>query len=171
MKKITLTGMVQNRYGRKYWIPKDFAYAGINYLVQGTSADIMSERMIAVHEYLKDKKSSLIMQVHDEILLEVATGEEYIVDSVKNLMEENSLGISLLVDVEIHDPSWAHVRDVSKVDEEQEPEPNVQELLEEIQKLNVDIDYWKAKYEYVEELLGSVGGTDDWVYEDRFARA
>jgi DNA polymerase-1 len=171
VKKITLTGMVQNRYGRKYWIPKDFAYAGINYLVQGTSADIMSERMIAVHEYLKDKKSSLIMQVHDEILLEVATGEEYIVDSVKDLMEENSLGISLLVDVEIHDPSWAHVRDVSKVDEEQEPEPNVQELLEEIQKLNVDIDYWKAKYEYVEELLGSVGGTDDWVYEDRFARA
>jgi hypothetical protein len=86
-------------------------------------------------------------------------------------MEENSLGISLLVDVEIHDPSWAHVRSVSKVDEEQEPEPNVQELLKEIQKLNVDIDYWKAKYESIEELLGSVGGTDDWVYEDRFARA
>jgi len=131
----------------------------------------MSERMIAVHEYLKDKKSSLIMQVHDEILLEVATGEEYIIKSVKDLMEENSLGISLLVDVEIHDPSWAHVRSVSKVDEEQEPEPNVQELLKEIQKLNVDIDYWKAKYESIEELLGSVGGTDDWVYEDRFARA
>ena len=72
--------------------------------------------------------------------------------------------------MEIHDPSWAHVKDVSKV-EEQEPESNVQELLEEIQKLNVDIEYWKSKYEYVEELLGSVGGTDDWVYEDRLAKA
>ena len=40
------------KHGRIYKIASDFGYKGVNYLVQGTSADIMSERMIAVDEYL-----------------------------------------------------------------------------------------------------------------------
>ena len=142
MAKITKTGMVQNRYGRKYWIPEDFAYAGINYLVQGTSADIMSERMIAVHDYLKDKKSALIMQVHDELLVEVAKGEEEVVERIRTLMEENSIGIPLLVDVEIHDPSWAHVMDADKaIREAQYPADREKEQLED------HYCTWRQKYE------------------------
>ena len=142
MSKIVKTGTVQNRYGRKYWIPEDFAYAGINYLVQGTSADIMSERMIAVHDYLKDKKSALIMQVHDELLVEVAKGEEEVVERVRTLMEENSIGIPLLVDVEIHDPSWAHVVDADKaIQEAQYPADGEKEQLEGHYCI------WRQKYE------------------------
>ena len=143
MDKISRTGLVQNRYGRKYWIPKDFSYAGINYLVQGTSADIMSERMIAVHEYLQDKKSALIMQVHDELLVEVADGEEVVVENIRRLMEENSLDIPLLVDVEIHDPSWAHVMDADKLKEAQYP---AERAREETISLEHECE-WKEKYE------------------------
>jgi DNA polymerase I-like protein with 3'-5' exonuclease and polymerase domains len=149
MAKITKTGVVQNRYGRKYWIPTDFSYAGINYLVQGTSADIMSERMIAIHDYLGDKKSALLMQVHDELLVEVADGEADVVNNIRNLMEENSIGIPLLVDVEIHDPSWAHVVDADKIKEAQYPAEREKE-----QRIkNSAITYWnhhciwRQKYE------------------------
>ena len=33
-------GWIKNRYGRVYQIEKDIAYKGVNYLVQGTSADL-----------------------------------------------------------------------------------------------------------------------------------
>ena len=148
MNKIGLTGMVQNRYGRKYWLPKDFAYAGINYLVQGTSADIMSERMVAIHDYLRDKKSALIMQVHDELLVEVAKGEEYVVPQIRTLMEENSLDIPLRVDVEIHDPSWAHVVDADKIKEAQYP---AERAREETISLDHECE-WKEKYETLAEM-------------------
>ena len=32
-------GWIRNRYGRIYHIPPNFGYKGVNYLVQGTSAD------------------------------------------------------------------------------------------------------------------------------------
>lgn len=152
MNKINLTGMVQNRYGRKYWLPKDFSYAGINYLVQGTSADIMSERMVAIHSYLWDKKSALIMQVHDELLVEVAKGEEYVVEHIRTLMEENSIGVPLRVDVEIHDPSWAHVVDADKIKEAQYPAERAKE-----QTVSLDHECeWKEKYHRLEKELKSI---------------
>jgi DNA polymerase I len=152
MNKINLTGMVQNRYGRKYWLPKDFSYAGINYLVQGTSADIMSERMVAIHSYLRDKKSALIMQVHDELLVEVVKGEEYVVEHIRTLMEENSIGVPLRVDVEIHDPSWAHVVDAYKIKEAQYPAERAKE-----QTVSLDHECeWKEKYHRLEKELKSI---------------
>ncbi len=152
MNKINLTGMVQNRYGRKYWLPKDFSYAGINYLVQGTSADIMSERMVAIHSYLRDKKSALIMQVHDELLVDVAKGEEYVVEHIRTLMEENSIGVPLRVDVEIHDPSWAHVVDADKIKEAQYPAERAKE-----QTVSLDHECeWKEKYHRLEKELKSI---------------
>lgn len=149
MNKINLTGMVQNRYGRKYWLPKDFSYAGINYLVQGTSADIMSERMVAIHNYLRDKKSALIMQVHDELLVEVVKGEEYVVEHIRTLMEENSIGVPLRVDVEIHNPSWAHVDNIKEA----------QYPAERAKEQTVSLDHeceWKEKYHRLEKELKSI---------------
>jgi hypothetical protein len=64
--------------------------------------------MNAVYEYLLDKESNLIMQVHDEIIVEVRDGEEYVIEEIRSIMEVNSLNIPLLVDVETHEPSWAH---------------------------------------------------------------
>ena len=57
-------------------------------------------------------------------------------------MEENSIGIPLLVDVEIHDPSWAHVVDADKaVREAQYPADREKEQLED------HYCTWRQKYE------------------------
>jgi DNA polymerase I len=112
-------GWIKNRYGRVYVVPKDLAYKGVNYLVQGTSADILSERMIEVDKYLADKKSNILVQVHDEIICEVHDSElNDVTPDIQNLLQENSLGIPLEVDVEVCKPSWA-----TKVDFE----PNIEE--------------------------------------------
>ncbi|PJF40851.1 MAG: DNA polymerase I, partial [Phototrophicales bacterium] len=45
--------------------------AAINMPIQGTAADIMKRAMIDVYAALKDKPAFMILQVHDELVLEV----------------------------------------------------------------------------------------------------
>ena len=109
---VSSRGWIKNRYGRLYVVPKDLAYKGVNYLVQGTSADILSERMIEVDKYLLGKKSSILVQVHDEIICEVHNDElEEVTPNIQTLLQENTLGIPLEVDVEVCSPSWATKQD------------------------------------------------------------
>ena len=119
-------GWVKNRYGRMYKVPEKDSYKGVNYLVQGTSADILSERLIAVNKYLQDKQSRLLLQVHDEIICEVLKTEmDIVVPNIVDLMQWNSLEIPLFVDKEVCTTSWA-----TKVDYEKW-EPEIDSRIEE----------------------------------------
>jgi len=106
-------GWIKNRYGRHYLINKDFAYKGVNYLVQGTSADLLSERMLEVDNYLKNKNSNILLQVHDEIICEIHNTElEKVPYEIRDLLQTNSLDIPLVVDMEMCSPSWASKKDL-----------------------------------------------------------
>jgi hypothetical protein len=113
---VATRGWIKNKYGRRYRIPPYLAYKGVNYLVQGTSADILSERMIVISNYLKNTQSRILLQVHDEIICEIHVDELHTVThEIKNLLEINTLDIPLKVDVEICQPSWASKQEVSFV--------------------------------------------------------
>tara|TARA_R110000824_G_scaffold264523_1_gene453369 strand:- start:10170 stop:12149 length:1980 start_codon:yes stop_codon:yes gene_type:complete len=115
VKTVEERGWIKNRYGRVYKIPANFAYKGVNYLVQGTSADIMNERLIETHRYLKTQRSRVLLQVHDEIICEVHKDEIRTVPyEIQKILAENSLGIPLQVDMELCDPSWASKIDMEK---------------------------------------------------------
>ena len=123
-KTIEQRGWVRNRYGRLYQIPAALAYKGVNYLVQGTSADILNERMIEVYEYLKYKKSNILLQVHDEIICEIHDDEICEVPlQIQKLLEENSLDIPLKVDIDVCQGSWAVKKDWSKLSLTEKPIP------------------------------------------------
>lgn len=65
-------GMVENAFGRRYLIDTDFAYRAVNYLVQGTCADIMKQAMINVDELFEEWTGSrLLLTLHDELVLEI----------------------------------------------------------------------------------------------------
>jgi len=107
------TGFVRNKYGRVYQLNRDFAYKGVNYLVQGTSADLLSERMVEVDKYLDNKKSNLLLQVHDEIICEIHESElDDVPHKIKELLMTNTLDIPLEVDMELLNPSWATKADL-----------------------------------------------------------
>jgi len=111
---VTIKGQIKNRYGRIYKIPKNLGYKGVNYLVQGTSADILNERMIEVDAYLQETKSRLLLQVHDEVICEIHNDDLTTVPyTIKSIMEQNSLNIPLYVDMEICDPSWATKKELT----------------------------------------------------------
>ena len=108
VRMVSSRGWIKNRYGRLYVIPKELAYKGVNYLVQGTSADILSERMIEVAKYLSTKKSNILVQIHDELICEIHKDEfKEVPLRIQDLLQQNSLGIPLEVDIELCSPSWA----------------------------------------------------------------
>ena len=81
----------------------------INMPIQGTAAEMIKLAMIKIHRKLKSKKlkSKLIMQIHDELLLEVHKDEvDYITKVVIEFMRD---AIKLDVPIEIDfgiGPSW-----------------------------------------------------------------
>ena len=109
-------GWIKNKYGRRYVINKDFGYKGVNYLVQGTSADLLSERMIEIGKFLEKTRSYMLLQVHDEVIVEIHDSElDYLPNQIRELLEQNSLNIPLKVDMEICTPSWASKKDLIPV--------------------------------------------------------
>lgn len=73
----------------------------MNAPIQGTAADIIKIAMNRVHRRLIDEglKSRLLLQVHDELLIEAAPDE---VDEVKKILAEEMKGAAdLSVELEI----------------------------------------------------------------------
>lgn len=82
----------------------------INMPIQWTNADIMKIAMIKIKDFIIDKKSKLIMQVHDEVVFDIYPWEEVIIEKEVCKIMENVLvwkKISLKVDCEI----WINWRD------------------------------------------------------------
>lgn len=112
-------GYVETHFGRRLYLPEINSRNGmlrqaaertaINAPMQGTAADIIKLAMINVDNWLTSNqlKSRMIMQVHDELVLEVPESEhQQVVIGVKECMENAaSLQVQLLVDVGVGD-NW-----------------------------------------------------------------
>jgi len=66
-------GFVSNVYGRHSYVHPDYTYKAVNYLVQGTAADVQKEALINVHSVLKEKwpEARQLMSLHDEQIIEL----------------------------------------------------------------------------------------------------
>jgi DNA polymerase-1 len=112
-------GFVETVFGRRLWLPEINSSnanrrqaserAAINAPMQGTAADIIKLAMIAVHGWLAHENllSKVIMQVHDELVLEVPDHEiEKMKDELPLLMGAvTKLDVPLLVEVGVG-PNW-----------------------------------------------------------------
>ena len=106
-------GYVETYFGRRLWVPEinspngtrraGAERAAINAPMQGTAADLIKLAMIAVNKWLKEEKlqSKLIMQVHDELVLEVPESElELVKTTLPQLMQHVAkLDVPLLAEV------------------------------------------------------------------------
>jgi len=113
------TGYVETVFGRRLWLPElrsgapvrrqAAERAAINAPMQGTAADLIKLAMIAVQGFLEEEKlkTMLIMQVHDELVLEVPTAELEIVKTrLPELMQSvATLEVPLVVGVGVGD-NW-----------------------------------------------------------------
>ena len=81
-------GHIRNWFGRRYYFTdKRFAYKAPNHLIQGGAAEVIKIAMNKVDEYLLDKNSKMVISIHDELIIEVKYGEEYVIAEIKKIME------------------------------------------------------------------------------------
>ena len=117
---VTEHGYVQTIYGRKRYLAneltsstrqiKEFALrAAINAPIQGTAADLIKIAMIELKKKFDEYNvfSKLILQVHDELVIEAKKSE---LDLVKKLVKESMelnqpLLVPLVVDINVN-TSW-----------------------------------------------------------------
>ena len=120
VKQAELDGFVETIFGRKRYLKaeldspnamiREFAKrAAINQPMQGTAADLIKIAMIDFSKKLKENnlKSKLILQVHDELVVETLKEE---LDAVKMLVKESMelnqpLRVPLVVDISTGD-TW-----------------------------------------------------------------
>jgi DNA polymerase-1 len=108
-------GYVETVFGRRLWLPDINAAGGprragaeraaINAPMQGTAADLIKLAMIAVQNWLDHERlaTKLLLQVHDELVLEVPQSElERVQRELPALMTDvATLRVPLVVDVGI----------------------------------------------------------------------
>ncbi len=112
-------GFVETVFGRRLYLPEINARNGqrrqaaertaINAPMQGTAADIIKRAMISVDAWLQSEsvQAVMIMQVHDELVFEVAEQEVDALEAgVRQLMEGAAqLDVPLVLDVGVGD-NW-----------------------------------------------------------------
>jgi DNA polymerase-1 len=106
-------GYVETVFGRRLYLPEINSRNGnrrqyaersaINAPMQGTAADIIKRAMIAVYDWLENDPidARMIMQVHDELVFEVAAGQaEALSERIRDIMcNAAELSVPLKVDI------------------------------------------------------------------------
>jgi DNA polymerase-1 len=113
-------GYVETLFGRRLYLPeintrnitrqRAAERTAINAPMQGSAADIIKKAMIAIAQWqnsLKEPHTRMIMQVHDELIFEVANKEiENSICKIRQLMEHTvHLSVPLLVSIGTG-PNW-----------------------------------------------------------------
>ena len=112
-------GFVETVFGRRLYLPEINARhqqrrqaaerTAINAPMQGTAADIIKRAMISVADWLPRSglDALMIMQVHDELVFEVAAGDTaaLLAEVTAQMAAAGGLNIELIVDTGIGD-NW-----------------------------------------------------------------
>ena len=116
-------GYVETLFHRRRYIPelssnnymvRQFgARAAMNTPIQGTAADIMKIAMIEVNKKIEEEKlnAKLILQIHDELLIECKIEEKEEVKKILKESMENAVKLSIPLEVEVSEAdNWYDVK-------------------------------------------------------------
>jgi DNA polymerase-1 len=115
--EVKRTGRIITAFGRHLHIPRDQAYMGVNYLIQGTAAEMLKRGQVRVHEYLERATGGelkLLLPIHDELIIECPRNRlgdaREILRQVAHLMTDfpGRFRVPLEVEVDVATTDWAH---------------------------------------------------------------
>jgi DNA polymerase-1 len=107
-------GYVETLFGRRRYVDELFSKspalrkfgerAAINAPIQGAASDIVKKAMIVAH---KEVPGKMLLQVHDELIFEVAKGEAENVAKVAKSVMEQAVKLNVPLDVNVgHGTNW-----------------------------------------------------------------
>jgi DNA polymerase-1 len=110
-------GFAENMSGRKYYL-SDYRkfYKVANYLIQGSCADDLKEKMIKIWHWLREQglKTRMVLCVHDEIQFAVPDNEDWCIPHIKAIMEYTpDILVPIVAEVEYTESTWNAKRKVA----------------------------------------------------------
>ncbi len=114
VEKAKANGYVETLFRRRRYLPELASSnhmlrafgerVAMNMPVQGTAADIIKIAMVRVFEELKKRglRSKLIMQVHDELIIEAPLDEVAEAEKILKEEMENAVKMSVLLEADVH---------------------------------------------------------------------
>jgi DNA polymerase-1 len=96
---------------RGEWKRQRWWYKMLNLLIQGSAADATKQGMLNVTDNTNPEYTSILVQVHDELLLEVDKDKVAVQDKlIKEAMEDLRFDVPMLTDAKIGATSWARLK-------------------------------------------------------------
>lgn len=100
-----VNGYITNVFGRRLVVSRDKPYIAVNYMVQGSAADMIKIAMPRVDNYLKEIELNIhqVMTVHDEVVYETWKKHAFqsVLLEIKRIMEDYRDVFSIDMPVEV----------------------------------------------------------------------
>lgn len=104
-------GYITNMYGRRYYLSDDRSfYQGGNYMIQGSCADDLKEKILKIDEFFESHscKSQILMPIHDELAFEIYDDEQWVVPHLTEIMMNcPDLLVPLVVEPDYTETCWS----------------------------------------------------------------
>lgn len=106
-------GYITSMWGRRLAIAPKWKYRACNYMIQGSSADLMKRSMVRIHQWLRSNHidAFVLMTIHDEIVVEVARSQltKPFIRQICHLMSdtEGHLPIEMTVEPKVVTENWS----------------------------------------------------------------
>lgn len=119
--KIAREGILVNLFGREYPIERDRAYKGVNYMVQGSAAEIMKRALVRVDELFEKEmpENHVVGTVHDELVNEIHPKwhSKWLMREIIKLMQVDShyvpgMNVPLPVGMKYTNTAWTYAKKV-----------------------------------------------------------
>ena len=107
-------GFIVNKFERRLYVDRDMSYAAVNYMIQGSAAELMKQSMRKCAEYLEEsgKDAHIVMTIHDELVFEIKREHctRKLLRDLCRLMEdhEGHFNVPTPVDIDRVDERWDH---------------------------------------------------------------
>jgi DNA polymerase I-like protein with 3'-5' exonuclease and polymerase domains len=104
-------GFVFNLWGRRRYLPKKVVYKAVNFMVQGTAADLMKDAIVRVYDRIEKFATRLLITVHDELVFEVPyeEAEEVIPVIIEEMQKCDRIKAKLRCDVAWAPDRWSQM--------------------------------------------------------------
>lgn len=108
-------GFIEGLYSRRYYMKNSkWFYKAGNYIIQGSCADMVKSVELKVDKLLQGTKSSFVMPIHDEIVLRIHDDEHYLIEKVKEIMDDvpEVPWVPMICEVEYTSTNWADKEEI-----------------------------------------------------------
>lgn len=116
IRQVLETGQVRNMFGRRYLIYREKGYKAVNYLCQGSAADLLKHAMVRLDDLIvgQNLKSRMLQQIHDEVVFEIHESEDkWLPREIMKIMSDvPQCRIPIKVSCERSDGNWENLHKV-----------------------------------------------------------